>query len=86
MSKISELRKAAGLSQVELAALVGVTPNTVQGWETKGSADQTITKFLKLCAILDCSLHDLIESPAQPRPGELFTFAELEKRFQKPRE
>lgn len=86
MSKISKLRKAAGLTQSELAVLVGVTSNTIQGWETKGSATQTITKFLKLCAILGCSLHDLVEIPAQTSPGELFTVAELEKRFQKPRE
>lgn len=83
MSKMSELRKAAGLTQAELAVFIGVTPNTVQGWEARGSGDQTIVKLLKLCTVLGCSLKDLVNLPPDPRPGELFTVAQLERRFQR---
>lgn len=32
-SRVASLREQAGLTQVQLAVLVGVTPNTIQNWE-----------------------------------------------------
>ena len=58
-SKIAELRKKAGLTQAALAALVGVTPNTIQNWERDGRIGQ-LERCAKLCEILDCQIFDLI--------------------------
>ena len=61
VSRISELREAANLTQAQLAVLVGVTTNTIQNWESSKSGVDRIVKFLKLCEILDCDLEDLIK-------------------------
>lgn len=56
-SGLSSLREAAGLTQLELAVLIGVTPNTIQGWEKNGLPH--LRKYQKLATILDCELDDL---------------------------
>ena len=70
-SRVAELRDNAGLTQVQLAALVGVTPNTVQNWEKDNGLDQ-LEKYLKLCEIFGLEkLEDLferIELPEESKP------------------
>ncbi|HEY9650273.1 MAG TPA: helix-turn-helix transcriptional regulator [Coleofasciculaceae cyanobacterium] len=61
VSRIAKLRERLGITQVQLAVLIGVTPNTVQNWERGKSGVDQIEKFLKLCEVLGCSLPDLIE-------------------------
>ena len=61
VSRIAKLRNEIGLSQAQLAVLIGVTTNTIQNWERGKSGVEQIVRFLKLCEILGCELEDLIE-------------------------
>lgn len=61
ISRIAALREEVRLTQAQLAVLVGVTTNTIQNWESGKSGVDQIERFLKLCAVLDCNLQDLIE-------------------------
>lgn len=59
MTKIEFERRKAGLTQMELAKMVGITPLSVTLWEngkTKPSADN----LLKLCAIFNKQLTDIV--------------------------
>jgi transcriptional regulator with XRE-family HTH domain len=75
LSKITKLRQARGLTQLELAVLVGVTPNTIQGWEKNGLPH--LGKYLKLASILGCKLDELDDGS----DGGLFDRAELAEKF-----
>ena len=59
-SKVASLREEAGLTQVQLAALVGVTPNTIQNWEKENGLHQ-LERYLKLAEIFGCNVSDLVE-------------------------
>ena len=50
VSKLTELRNKAGLTQAQLAVLVGVTTNTIQNWEKEDGLSQ-LEKYLKLAEI-----------------------------------
>jgi DNA-binding XRE family transcriptional regulator len=58
-SKVGALREQAGLTQVQLAAFIGVTPNTIQNWEKDEGLDQ-LERYLKLAKILGCEVQDLV--------------------------
>ena len=58
MERIRELRKLRGLSQEELARLVGVERSTVSKWET-GEAKPRADLFVKLAKTLHCKVDDL---------------------------
>lgn len=55
---ISAMRIRAGLTQSELAQMIGVSENTIANWE-KGSASKWIRHLIKLCDALNCDLSDL---------------------------
>ena len=59
-SRVASLRQKAGLTQVQLAVLVGVTPNTIQNWEKDDGLSQ-LEKYLKLAEVFDCQAEDLVE-------------------------
>ncbi|MGB3495200.1 MAG: helix-turn-helix transcriptional regulator [Elainellaceae cyanobacterium] len=59
-SRVAELREQAGLTQVQLAALVGVTPNTIQNWEKPDGLSQ-LERYLKLAEVFGCNVPDLVE-------------------------
>lgn len=61
ISRIKTLREEEGLTQRELSIRVGVTENTIQNWEKSRSVVMQISRFIKLCKELNCSLEDLIE-------------------------
>ena len=56
--KIKELRVDKGLTQVELAELLGVTQGCVAMWET-GKAFPNSEKLPRLAEVLDCSIGEL---------------------------
>lgn len=58
MSKIRELRKAAGFTQVTFAEAMGVTQSTVSQWES-GRVLPDTAKLPKLAEVLGCSVADL---------------------------
>lgn len=58
-NRIYELRKAKGLSQKELGALIGVSNKAVSKWETGAAAPKTET-IIKLAAALGISTEELL--------------------------
>ncbi|WP_017324823.1 helix-turn-helix domain-containing protein [Synechococcus sp. PCC 7336] len=61
VSKVAELREARGLTQRQLADLVGVDPSTIRNWERDRGGVQSFVKLAKLCEALDCVPPDLFE-------------------------
>lgn len=59
MSRLSTLRKAAGLTQQQLADLLGVKRTVVTNWET-GVAITPTKYLLALAEILGCTVEDLL--------------------------
>jgi transcriptional regulator with XRE-family HTH domain len=57
-ARLKQLREAAGLSQVKLAALTGVTPRTVQNWEY-GKRTFDFADAARLADALGISLDEL---------------------------
>lgn len=68
-SKVASFREKAGLTQVQLAVLVGVTPNTIQNWEKDNGLDQ-VERYLKLAEVFGCQVSDLVEYVSVPEPEE----------------
>lgn len=78
--KIAALRERAGLTQRELAQIVGVTETTIANWERGRSGLEWIERFIRLCQVLNCTLDDLIEYPVEsPLPEP--TFEELRQLY-----
>lgn len=63
--KISERRKALGLTQEKLGALLGVSPQAVSKWENADCLPD-VTLLPALCAALRISADDLLEVSPQP--------------------
>ena len=60
--RIAYLREKAGLTQLELSRLVGVTESTIQNWESGRTGADHIQRIAKFCKALNCRVEDLIES------------------------
>ena len=73
--KLTELRLKKALTQLQLAVLVGVTPNTIQSWEKNGLPN--LQKYRNLASILGCDLDELEAADKD----SLFDPAELERKF-----
>lgn len=56
------LREKAGLTQLELSRLVGVTESTIQNWESGRTGTDHIERIIRFCKALNCQVEDLIES------------------------
>lgn len=82
ISKIALLRDQAGLTQRELALMVGVTETTIANWERGRSGLDWIDRLIKLCQALDCQLEDLIDYEATAEEQQEPTFAELRQMYQ----
>lgn len=61
MSKVSELRKKAGLTQRQLADAVGVTESTIRNWENDRNGIDWFERIAKLCDALQCVPAELYE-------------------------
>ena len=59
--RIAFLREKAGLTQLELSRLVGVTESTVQNWESGRTGTNHIEKVARFCRALNCRVEDLLE-------------------------
>lgn len=60
VTHLTEYRKAAGLTQSQLADIVGVSRKTINTVENNIFVPSTFLA-LKLAQALDCSVHDLFE-------------------------
>lgn len=56
--RIRELRRKAGLTQVELADSMGVAQNSVCGWETEVALPRS-RELPALARVLGCSIEEL---------------------------
>ena len=64
--RIALLREKAGLTQLELSRLVGVTESTIQNWESGRTGTDHIQRIIKFCKALNCKVEDLIEPQETP--------------------
>lgn len=64
VTHLTECRKAAGLTQSQLAEIVGVTRKTINTVENNVFVPSTVLA-LKIAQALDCSVHDLFELPKE---------------------
>jgi len=55
---IRELREAAGLTQLELAVRVGVTPSTVYNWES-GRAEPRVSQLRRVAEAFGVKMDDI---------------------------
>ena len=60
MKGLKRCREAAGLSQTELAAALGLTRAAVSGWEA-GYTSPTAAKLPEIARLLGCSIDDLFK-------------------------
>jgi DNA-binding XRE family transcriptional regulator len=89
-SRIASLREKAGLTQVQLAVLVGVTPNTIQNWEKENGLDQ-LERYLRLAEVFGCNVSDLVEYVPAPeeeeaKPKGVFSSVEEVRNWREKRE
>ncbi len=59
MQNIREARKALGITQEQLAKLVGVTQGTVAQWEN-GLTHPAFDKIPKVAQVLGCTVEELL--------------------------
>lgn len=65
VTHLTERRKSAGLTQSQLAEIVGVSRKTINTVENHVFVPSTVLA-LKLARVLECSVHDLFELPEEP--------------------
>lgn len=58
--QLKSLRERAGLSQTELAFLVGVSVDTIANWENGRRGLDWFERFVRLCTALRCNPQELI--------------------------
>jgi len=61
VSRIATLREAKGLTQAELARIIGVDASTVRNLERNRSGLNAILRVINLCQVFDCEAKDLVE-------------------------
>jgi len=69
---ISVQRKKKKMTQIQLAAAMGVTENTIYRWESDNLAhevDPGIKNLKKMADLFNCTVDELI-NPTQPRREE----------------
>ncbi|AUT01106.1 transcriptional regulator [Nostoc sp. CENA543] len=69
--RIALLREKAGLTQLELSRLVGVTESTIQNWESGRTGTDHIERIIRFCKALNCQVEDLIEYANEPIDGDV---------------
>lgn len=62
---IREYRQAAGMSQRELAAMIGVTQGAIHQWEA-GKTMPMVGKLFAIAEALGCNVDDLIKKERCP--------------------
>lgn len=60
--RIRRLRKAAGMTQTQLATKLGLSQNSLSQWETEVVLPRT-RDLPQLAEVLGCTIDELFESP-----------------------
>lgn len=68
-ANLKALRKAAGLTQLEVAKRLGLTDMAISRWENNHT-EPNMDYCAKLCLILGCTLDDLTGHESQPLSDE----------------
>ena len=61
VSRIATLREAKGLTQAELARIIGVDASTIRNLERNRSGLNAILRVIHLCQVFNCEAKDLVE-------------------------
>ena len=64
MTNLKIIREQRGISQAQLAAMLGITQGAVSQWEN-GTAKPTFDNIKKLAAVLNCTVDDLLKEPLE---------------------
>ena len=64
--KIKELRKAKGLSQTQLAQLIGVSQSAINYFENRGN-ELTISQLQKITEVMGVSWRDILSEEESPK-------------------
>lgn len=59
---IKDMRKKAGLTQMELAKKLGVVQSAVATWES-GEGYPAASRLIEIAAALNCTVDDLLREP-----------------------
>ena len=71
-NRIKDIRKSKGITQKELAAKLGVTPQAVSQFERSEPDRFTIATLQNIAAALECQVDDLITKVEVFEPGYYF--------------
>lgn len=58
-NNVKQLRQAAGMTQAELAARLGITTPSITKWE-KGMSNPDLLNVFRLAEIFECSVNEII--------------------------
>jgi transcriptional regulator with XRE-family HTH domain len=61
VSRIAKLREEKGLTQRQIAEMLGVDVSTVRNWEKNRDGVKMFVRVAKLCELFDCLPVDLFE-------------------------
>ena len=75
-SRLKERREELGLTQVQLAKLIGVTKGAVGNYET-GISSMKAEILYKVCKVLKCDPNYLFQDEMEIQEEERFSFSEL---------
>ncbi len=66
MNRIKDKLIELGMSQNELARILGVSKGTTSSW-CNNLSQPPVSKILKLCEILSCEISDLLVTPMKKK-------------------
>ena len=66
---LQHLRATRGMTQEQLAMMVGVSRQSVTKWEAERAYPE-MDKLLKICRIFDCTLDELVQGDLTSREAE----------------
>lgn len=65
--RIAEIRVEKGLSQEQLAAIIGIEPRNLQRWETKARVN--LPNLIRFSKVLKCPIADFFQPAKLKRPS-----------------